>query len=101
VGLPSPKIGDDMTVSKDSARKGFNLPLTSEAWVDWFEFKKNRPVTALLLSEMFEDPEVMSRLLKKEFTESKMVAMSPYAPYKPVKQRVRCRIVDATFSNNG
>jgi len=89
-----------MTVSKDSKRKGFNLS-TSRLYDDWFEFKKDRPITAMVLAEMFDEPEMIYNLIKKEFTESNMIDLTPYTPYKPTKVKRRCRIVDATFTENG
>lgn len=87
-------------MSKDSRRKGFNLP-TSSLYDDWFEFKKDRPITAMILTEMFNEPEAIYVLMKKEFSESDMIALTPYTPYRPVKIERKCRIVDATFSENG
>ena len=87
-------------MSKDSKRKGFNLP-TSRLYDDWFDFKKDRPITAMILTEMFDEPEEIYTLMKKEFSESDMIELTPYTPYKPVKVERRCRIVDATFPENG
>jgi hypothetical protein len=89
-----------MTVSKDSKRKGFNLTVSS-LYDNWFQFKKDRPITAMILTEMFDEPEEIYTLMKKEFSELDMIELTPYTPYKPVKVERRCRIVDATFPENG
>jgi len=81
-------------VSKDSRRKGFNLPPISSVYDDWFEFKKKRPVTAMVLSELFETPETMFTSLKKEFTEMDMIALTPYTPYRGVNIARKNRIVE-------
>ncbi len=95
-------------MSKDSRRKGFNLPPVSSVYDDWFEFKKKRPVTAMVLSEMFETPETVFISLKKEFTEMDMIALTPYTPYRGVNIEQKRRIVEplpvevgSTFPDNG
>jgi hypothetical protein len=55
----------------------------------------------MILTEMFDEPEEIYTLMKKEFSESDMIDLTPYTPYKPVKVQRKCRIVDATFPENG
>jgi hypothetical protein len=55
----------------------------------------------MILTEMFDEPEEIYTLMKKEFSELDMIDLTPYTPYKPVKVERRCRIVDATFPENG
>tara|TARA_Y100000361_G_scaffold123381_1_gene115986 strand:- start:461 stop:745 length:285 start_codon:yes stop_codon:yes gene_type:complete len=92
-------IGDSMVTVKDAVKKQF-APVTTETYQSWVEFRKERPVTAAVLTEMFDNPKKMFPLLKSGFTESDMVKLTPYTLYQKPKTRPFGRIVDARVSEN-
>ena len=88
-----------MVTVKDAVKKQF-APVTTETYQSWVEFKKERPVTAAVLTQMFDNPRKVFGLLKDDFDESEMVKLTPFTIYKPPNTRPFGRIVDARVSEN-
>lgn len=91
--------GDSMVTVKDAVKKQF-APITTDTYQNWVEFKKERPVTAAVLTQMFDNPRKVFALLKDDFDESEMVKLTPFTVYKPPKTRPFGRIVDANHPDN-
>tara|TARA_B100000925_G_scaffold260543_1_gene216728 strand:+ start:525 stop:794 length:270 start_codon:yes stop_codon:yes gene_type:complete len=88
-----------MVTVKDAVKKRF-APVTTETYQNWVEFKKERPVTAAILTEMFSNPRKIFPLLKRDFSESDMVKLTPYTTYEKPKNKPFGRIVDAKHPDN-
>ncbi len=88
-----------MGTVKDAVKKQF-APVTTETYRSWVDFRKERPVTAAVLTEMFENPKKMFLLLRTEFTESDMVKLTPYTLYEKPRSRPFGRITDSKVSEN-
>lgn len=75
-------------------------PVSTETFQRWLDFRKERPVTAAVLTQMFDNPRQIFSLLKDDFTESEMVKITPFTLYEKPKSLPFGRIADAKHPDN-